>query len=81
MSKPILLSSELTYRIWCHWLGNVAGLPENQWPFNMRYASRRQMEHFKSWLWDHSGSIRVVNRKYHISAYDSDATMIALRWA
>ena len=81
MKKSILLSPETTYRVWCHWLGNVSGLPQNKWPFNMRYASRTQMEHFKSWLWNNGGSIRVVNRKYHIEAYDANATAIALRWS
>ena len=81
MNKPTLLSSEITKQVWQHWLGNVAGLPPNQWPFNMRFANSRQLEYFKAWLWDQGGSLRVINRRYHIQAYDSAATMIAMRYA
>ena len=81
MKKPILLSPETTEKIWLHWLQHVECGPENERRRNIRYAYRHQRERFDSWLWSQGGAIRVINKKYHIEAYDADATVIALKWS
>ena len=79
MKEPILLSPEITIQVWQSWLRDVEGC-ELLAPTAPRYASRVLRNRFDSWLWDYGGSIRLINKKYHISAYESDATMIVLRW-
>ena len=80
MMKPIVLPLEITVKIWNYWLTNVECLSEHDKPFGMVWASRSSKERFRSWLWSQGGSLRVINKKFHIVAYDSDATMLSLRW-
>ena len=81
MNKPIVLPLEITVKIWNYWLTNVECVLEHDRPYSMVFDSRRNKERFRSWLWSQGGSLRVINKKFHIVAYDSDATMLALRWA
>ena len=81
MNKPIVLPLEITVKIWNYWLTNVECVPEHDRPYSMVFDSRRSKERFRSWLWSQGGSLRVINKKFHIVAYDADATAIALRWS
>ena len=81
MNKPIVLPVEITVKIWNYFLTNVECVPEHDPPYSVKIAFSNHKERFRSWLWSQGGSLRVINKKFHIVAYDYDATILMLRWA
>ena len=80
MHKPIVLTSEVTTRIWKNWLIKVEG-ETGRIPHRMRYSyDAPHHDRFQTWLWNQGAVLRKINKQYCIEAYDSDATMISLKW-